>query len=215
MAIPLFPIPFPQQGVFTSADLMPVRRQAAGVLQSGADVVIDRGGPQWTATWKTRTLTAFEMGVWKSWASSLRGAERFFLGYDPNRESPLAYMPQGYGAPIAAATVSALSAPHDEVSLQGLPAGLQMVQGDYISLAYGAGLVSLHVLLSAATADANGNLGAVWVEPEVPAAVAVGAAAPLLQPCAKFRLIKFDAPITAEGGLRLGAATISAISVSI
>lgn len=214
MPIPLFPIPFPQQGVFTECDLKPVRRQAAGVMQSGADVVIDRGGPQWMGTWKTRTLTALEMGAWCAWAASLRGAERTFLGYDPIREYPLAYMPNG-GPAAPDVIISGISDSLDEVDLADLPPGFELINGDYMSVAYGTGQVSLHMFLSSGTADGDGNIGPMWIEPELPVSVSDSASVGLIQACGKFRLTKFDAPKTADGGLRIGSVSFEAISVSI
>ncbi len=228
MTLPTFPIQFPiLERMFVEADLRPNRRQAAGVIASGNDFVVDRGAPQWTGSWKTRTLTDLEMGQWEAWAYSLRGAQRFFLGFDPRREYPMAYMPQGWPPVMTQAggaawkgvcnlaSIGVAVSGNDLAELNQLPAGFQLGVGDYLSVAYGAGLVSLHKVLAGGKSDGTGALAGVWIEPEFPASVAAPVTVTLQRACAKLRLTKFDAPKSAEGGLRVGSVSFSGISVAI
>lgn len=148
MTVAIFPRPFPLaagERVFAEADLQVYRRQSMGVAGAGRDFVIDRGLPQWRGTWKTNPLSAADHGIWRAWRDSLQGSARYFLGWDPLREYPLAYMPAGFGAltrwdgsPWAGegylAAVATGAGPRDLATLADLPNGLALQAGDYVAL---------------------------------------------------------------------------------
>jgi hypothetical protein len=148
MTIATFPRAFPLADgakLFIEADLQPFRRQALGLAGAGRDFVIDRGLPQWRGTWKTNRLSAADHGKWRGWRDSLRGASRYFLGWDPLREYPLAYMPAGFGA-LAKWDTSAWAGEgylagvgtayegRDQAQLADLPSGLVLQAGDYVAI---------------------------------------------------------------------------------
>ncbi len=219
MSVPTFPIALPLFR-FVEVDFRLGRRQSAGLTEGGRDFVVDRGRPQWRASWKTPPLKPAEAGQWQAWGHSLRGPARTFLAYDPGREYPLSYMPQGWGSRTRAgggafdgtATVTAISTNRDEVSLGTLFVGLVLSPGDYISIAQ-SGNVSLHQVLASFTADGSGNIGPVWIEPEIPVAI-TGGTATLWRACAKFRLVApLAMPQNAKGGYRQAEASFTAVSV--
>lgn len=124
--------------------MVPNRRQSGGVYQSGRDPMIDRGQPQWSASWVTNELTAAEVGQWEAWRASLRGGQRYFIGHDPFHEYPQAYMPSGAGVGPRWDTtafdwtgtlgaISTLVSARDGVDLYDLPSGFSMTCGDHVS----------------------------------------------------------------------------------
>ena len=104
---------------------------------------------------------------------------------------------------------------NDLVSLNRLPAGFPLQSGDYLTIGYGAGLLSLHLVLSGGAANGQGELDGLWVEPELPMSIPTGVAVFFYQAAAKMRVIKYDAPKSGQGGLRVGAVTLTAVSVAI
>ena len=156
MSVTAFPIGYPTTG-FIEATFVPARRQSAGVLGDGRDIVVDRGQPQWTASLKTQPLFAAQIGAWEAFHGKLRGGSRFFLGWDPRHEYPAAYMPGGWGSPTRAIDGNAFDGTaaltaigysglpgvgRDTVSLAGLPAGFVFTPGDHLSLSWGANLLT-------------------------------------------------------------------------
>lgn len=148
MTIARFPRAFPLadgERVFAEADLQVYRRQALGMAGAGRDFAIDRGLPQWKGIWKTNGLSATGHGLWRGWRDSLRGSSRYFLGWDPLREYPLAYMPAGFGALTKwdasawtgegyLAAIATAYEGRDQIQLADLPSGLQLQAGDYVAL---------------------------------------------------------------------------------
>lgn len=231
MSVATFPIGYPTSG-FVEADFQIIRRQAAGMLGNGRDIVIDRGIPQWKAVMKTKPLFAKgpgvinEVGLWRGFRDSLRGGSRFFLGYDPFGSYPSAYMPAGWGSLTRAgggaftgtATLTSIAnsglpgVGRDVVSIGTLPIALSLIAGDYLSLSQ-SGIVSLHRILDQSAVAANGSgVATVWVEPEIPANFTTSAAVNLLNASAKFRLSDFALPVQASGRNRPGQATFTALS---
>lgn len=174
MSVDVFPVSFPTGATFTEADANPMRRQSAGVVGSGDDVVIDRGQASWSATWKTKKLFPTEIGQWRGFRDKLRGGARFFLGWDPLREYPIAYMPGGFTANGVTTRASGVAfdgtaslraigasgfpgAARDSLSLMDLPAGLKLNVGDYIGLVDGTSLSP--AFNGGSWAGANGTIG--------------------------------------------------------
>jgi hypothetical protein len=207
----------------------PYRRQAAGLLEGGADVVIDRGAPQWKLSATTSMLDMAGVGVWRGWRSALRGAARFVKMWDPSVEYPSAYMPAGNwptvratgggafdgSAGIANITTSGLpDGGRDVFRITTLPVGLTLNPGDAVEVDQST-LVSLHRILDPApnAADAGGNL-TVWVEPGLPASFTGNMTVQLHRASAKWRITQCDIPLDGTGGVRPGQVTIAAVSVT-
>lgn len=152
----LFPRAFPVTSpIFIKGSVTIARRQAQGLAENGDDIGIDRGSPTWQGSWTTRDLDRLEFQQWESWLASLRGVSRFFLGWHPLKEYPVAYMSGGLALPTVRALAGSAwdwtaaltaiangSAPNDTISLAGLPNGLQLSQGDLIELAAGTDLLT-------------------------------------------------------------------------
>lgn len=226
MTVPTFPRPFPaalSTGVrFVEANFVLTRRQAVGVLESGRDVTIDRGRPQWQASWKTPPLYPADLGAWRAWGDSLQGSARTFLGFDPAREYPAAYMPIGPSVLLRAggasvfdgtASLTQISTFRNELGLSGLPALFTLSLGDYVSVIQ-SGKYSLHRISEAARASALGVITGLYVEPELPNGFTAAATLNFYRACAKFKLLApFSIAVLGSGGLRQGAAQFEALSV--
>jgi hypothetical protein len=163
MSVAMFPVPFPIQDWVEFAAFDPLRRQAAGVLGSGRDFVIDRGIPYWKISGgKTRKLFLPEILQLQAFASQLRGSSRFFTCYDPATAFPQLYMPAGPPAMIRAAPMGGAfngfcslaaiansglpnSIGNDVITIGApfaLPVGLTLMAGDKIELRQGVNLLS-------------------------------------------------------------------------
>lgn len=230
MTVSTFPITWPTTA-FLESNWEPLRRQAMGVTGGARDIAVDFGQPAWTATLKTIPLTLAQAQAWKAFKASLRGQARFFLGWDPTREYPGAYMPAGWGAltragggsfdgtcgVTAIATSGLDSVGRDVITLgsPALPVGFSLVAGDMIGFVQ-SGKYTLHRVLDAAPVAANGSgVSTIWIEPELPASFTTAAVAHLYRPCAKMRVTALDVPISAAGRNRPGQATITAVSTML
>ena len=190
-------ITFPRElppGGFLTVDFELELQQVLAAERGGRLVSVDLGPPRWRAEFQTPPMDMVRLGAWRAWLASLRGAARTFVGVDPFRRYPAAYrtgfagLTRPGGAAFDGTALSvALSAARDLVSLTGLPAGLRLQPGDYISLTWESGAKrSLHRVLDDAAADAAG-LGAWTVEPIVPEYV-TAAIATLAEPGCIMRL---------------------------
>ncbi len=226
MSVSTFPITVPTFGFIGRPAFDPVRRQTAGVIQSGRDWVIDRGAPQWSLSLKTKPLFNSEIGQWLAFNAALRGGARFFSMWDPWREYPAAYMPAGWGSLTrhgggafdGTATVTALGASglpgaaRDTLAFGTLPDGFLLNPGDMVGLSQ-SGLMSLHRILDPAQLTSAVGAVTAWVEPEVPANFTTAAVAQFHRASAKFRMVSFSLPIDAAGRARPGQVTMTGLSV--
>lgn len=226
MPVATFPLIVPTFGFVSRPNFDPIRRQTAGVAQSGRDWVIDRGAPQWSISLKTKPLFNAEIGQWLAFNAALRGGARFFQMWDPWREYPAAYMPAGWGSLTrhaggafdGTATVTAIgasglpSAARDTLAFGTLPDGFKLIAGDMVGLSQ-SGLMSLHRILDPTQLTSSAGAVTAWVEPEVPANFTTAAVAQFYRASGKFRMVSFSLPIDATGRNRPGQVTLSALSV--
>lgn len=171
-------------GGFVSVQVEIIRQTVLAPLRSGRLISVDVGEPRWRTRLQTPELTLRDVGVWRAWLDSLRGSARTFVFVDPHRRFPIAH-PGGFaglnrasgGAFDGIATQVALNPTRDVITLGGLPAGLTLEPGDYVSLVWsGGGKRTLHRVLTSASADSAGS-GSWSIEPNVPAYVTSAAAA--------------------------------------
>jgi hypothetical protein len=229
MTVASFPRTFPLGG-FKAVTAELIRRQSAEVLASGRDIGVDFGQPSWSFEWTTNRLYGTDLGVWRAWLSSLRGLTRYFLGYDPLVEYPIAYMPAGWGSLSrygggsfdGTCTVTAIGnsgvsgATRDSISVSNLPVGLKINPGDNFGLVQ-SGKYSLHRVLDTAqiTASGTGTL-TMWVEPEVPAGFTTSATGNFYRASAKFRLVaKKGFEADASGRNRPGQGSFTGLSTNL
>ena len=158
MSVDSFPLAWPTTKFIESTWKID-RRQVMGVTGGPRDIAIDFGQPAWTATLKTIPLFDVQCGAWDGFRAALRGQARFFCGWDPRREYPVAYMPAGWGSltrsgggafdgwvDVPAIGNSGLDGVgRDLISLgrpRGLPVGFSLQAGDMLSLRQGVDLLA-------------------------------------------------------------------------
>lgn len=209
-----YPRTFPHHG-FVQGVMTIRRRQATGMSEGGDDFVIDRGAASWAASWKTRPLDHQAFGEWRAWLASLQGLAKPFLGYDPARWVPLAYMtgdahryPIGFPPAMVradgssfdgTAAVSGIDSLRVAPELSGLPAGFVFTAGDYVSFIQD-GRYSLHTVLEPIVAGSG--VATLSVEPRLPDFLTTSAVANLYRPCAKFTIASQVPDMTADGAGR-------------
>lgn len=222
MTAPTFPLNFPTT-IFREVDLEPAYRQSAGVIASGRDYVVERGKPQWAGRWRTQRLSPVQIGQWEAFFAALEGGLNFFLGYDPLRELPESRrsnpFPPGQtvvgGAAFNGTTaVTSIAANRRSATLGSGIAGLVMQAGDQIALEEGGRHHLCRVIDTAPQTFTGGGAVTLAVAPRIPAGFTTAARARLVRPCAKFRLVSYALPKTADGGERPGDVTLEGLSVS-
>ncbi len=143
---------------------------------------VSAGNPLWVAAWQLGKIGAVKSDLWRAWLLRMRGSQRSFLGRDIARPFPLAHM-GGFGGMTRAGggafdgAASAWSQAIDgdgsaQLTLSGLPSGLQGSVGDYVGFRWGVGDArrALVRLVLPATANAGGTATFI-VEPPVPTLV--------------------------------------------
>jgi hypothetical protein len=168
---------------------------------------VQAGFPLWLGAWTMDgAMSVDESDAARAFIAQIRGATRLFLGRDIGRPYPKAHksgfagmLRAGGGAFDGSATSwsEAITADGDsEVTLNGLPAALELGSGDYIGFRWVATESSVagltwHVcvrIVEGATASGAGSV-TVTSEPPIPSAVPVGATAYLNQPACVMRLL--------------------------
>jgi hypothetical protein len=231
VSVATFPLVGTPTTGFAKSDMVPNRRQAAGLLAGGRDLVVDQGAPSWTWAATTQPLYNAQIGQWKAFRASLRGAGRFFYMWDPWREYPGAYMPTGWGnltratggafdGSAAVATIGNSGLPdggRDTIKITTLPAAFALGPGDGVQLHMGStGKQSRHEVLDnpGVVADSGGNL-TVWIEPEVPADFTTAAVVQLHRASAKWRATSISIPLDSAQRVRPATVVITAVSVML
>lgn len=166
---------------------------------SGRVAGVQAGFPLWAGTWTLAEMRPEKSDEWRAFMSQLRGATRRFLGCDQKRTFPKLYATgfagltrAGGGAFDGTATSwsEAINGEGDsQPTLHGMPAGLELSQGDYIGFrwtATEAGFAGLtwHApvrVVAGAVADGSGVV-TLTSEPPIPLAVPAGAVAYLDNP---------------------------------
>lgn len=203
-------ISFPREmpaGGFVSCNLTLERQSVLSPQRSGRLISVEVGPPRWRARLQTPPLSLRDVGVWRAWIESLRGSARTFVFVDPHRRFPISHLsgftgllrPSGTAFDGTASGIG-LNATRDVITLSGLPAGLALAPGDYVSLTWSSGAKrSLHRILEDGAASGAGT-GAWSIEPFVPAYV-TAAAATLANPGCIMRLTgNADIPVEKFSG---------------
>jgi hypothetical protein len=150
---------------------------------SGSLGGVQAGFPRWLASYFFSRMPLVNSDEWRAWLSAQRGATRRFIARDIARPLPRQYMdagalPGGFDGECSDWSETINADGDSELSLEGLPVGLILSQGDYIDFRYDAtedaiaGLPwrALVRVVEGGTADGSGDVTVV-VEPPVPSAV--------------------------------------------
>lgn len=197
---------------------------------SGRQGGVQAGWPLWTARFELDRVDPVSGDLWQAFFDRMRGRIRRFYALDPTRRFPLAYQ-FGFAGLVRAATTTPFTGPATSwsqaidsagdarITLNGLPAGLQISVGDYIGFrwdAAGAGTGNmqrrtLSRAVEAATANASGQ-AVVLAEPPINTAlVPAGAIAHLDNPACVMQLVPEETEIgpIGAGGIRSGAGILA------
>lgn len=116
---------------------------------SGRQGGVQAGWPLWSARFELDRNDPEGAAEWRAFFARLRGRIRRFYCWDPSRKFPLAFQ-NGFGGLVRAGTSTpftgnatswsqAITSDGDAlITLNGLPAGLQISTGDYIGFAWDA-----------------------------------------------------------------------------
>lgn len=197
----------------------------AGGRQGG----VQAGWPLWSARFEMERVDPESADLWQAFFDRLRGRIRRFYAIDPTRRFPRAYR-FGLAGLVRAGTATAFTGPATSwsqsidangnalLTLNGLPAGLQLSVGDLIGFRWdaagaGAGNMMRRTMARAvlpATASGGGT-AVVTIEPPLNTAlVPSGAIAHLDSPSCVMQLVPENSelgPIGAGGIVSGGAIT--------
>ena len=198
---------------------------------SGRQGGVQAGWPLWLARYEIDRSDPDSADLWQAFFDRMRGRIRRFYGIDPKRRLPKLYR-FGFGGLVRAGSATPFTGPATSwsqaidangnalLTLNGLPAGLQLSVGDMIGFrwdAAGAGAgnmmrrtIARAVLPSTATGAGQAQ---VMVEPPINTAlVPAGAVAHLDNPAAVMQLVPEDSQLgpIGSGGILAGA-SITAI----
>lgn len=180
---------------------------------------VQAGFPLWLGTWTIDVVGMDESDAIRAFKDSMRGATRRFLGRDLVRPYPKAH-PGGFAGMVrpdaspfdgtATDWSEVITADDDsEVTLQGLPVGLELGQGDYLGFEYEATQASIagltwHALVRIVEGGVADGAGSVTFtsEPPVPSAVPADAIAYLNQPACVMVLLTDQTKLQAVGRRR-------------
>lgn len=170
--------------------------------------VADVGPAVWRARYQTVALKSEWFGLWQAFIASLEGGQNSFLGYDARRRIPRscfgAGLPSGFSG---ACTLAAIAADRRSITLSGVPNGLLLMAGDYVSLSFTiSGRASMALVRVTEGATVAGGTVTLGVSPWVPFGITAGGAANLKYPGALFAL---DPASVQEGANILGRKTLA------
>jgi hypothetical protein len=175
-------------------------------LRHGRQIAADLGPSLWMLDWQSATVRSNVLGVARAWLDTLSSTKEFY-GFDMYRQRPLVYaagFPVGF---TGACTLTSVSAPYGVV-LGGLPAGLILSPGDYLSFDYNSGANrALHRIAAGGTA--SGGAVTLEVRPEIRSGYAGGAAVSLYRASARMLIIPDSYKETTDG--RTGTVAFKAI----
>ena len=144
----------------------------------GSPQVVNLGPTLWRGRWTVSAVRGGEIEAWHAWSASLRAGLRLFKGR-PKRRWPIT-RPRGFaGLTVAAApwtgsgVLASIGGDRDAVTVSGLPAGLVLSVGDFLSLPVGP-RQHLHEITEAGPVVAG--VAAVSIEPPLHVSAGTGAA---------------------------------------
>lgn len=161
-------------------------RQELSRRQGGLTQAKDMGPSLWVADWASVPIRLDDADAVMAQFSSLRGSLRTFYLYPFTRPQPRQTGAQG-GA-LGNVSVQSIDAGNAALTLQGLPSGFELVEGDYLSITTQVGGREFLRLNEGRTAGGTGLAVDLGVEPYVRAGVAPGDTVTLVKPLVEMRL---------------------------
>lgn len=167
---------------------------------------VQAGFPLWFAQWELGRFGVNTSDEWRAWLTSLRGAQRSFLGLDWARRFPKNYASgfaglsrAGGGAFDGSATSWSKSIDGDGnqvLTTNGLPAGFTISVGDYVGFKWDAGGAlagsygrrTMARVIEAGAANGSGA-ASVLVEPAIPSLVPGTAVAHFDEPACVMKIV--------------------------
>lgn len=151
-------------------------RQAGGRVQGK-----DMGPPIWTANFRSAPMPRAQSDAVMAGLRRLQGVvNSFYLSpADHHRPASLSSDAPLVGASV---TVAAIRADNAALTLTGLPVGLVLRAGDYLSISSTARGREFHQLVTGGTADGTGTAPELEVVPHLRAAAQPGQVVTLLDP---------------------------------
>lgn len=150
--------------------------------------VVSVGRDRWTARYDTVSLSEDDASEAVAWLTSLRGGARRFKAIPPHRRTGRAY-PNGYGGMTkygggsftGSGVLQAVGEQLDTVTISGLPVGLVISNGDFLSFPWATTRQALHRVVEGATAGSTG-VATVGIEPSVIPGFSLNVAVALADP---------------------------------
>ena len=104
---------------------------------------VQAGFPLWRMVNTLSRMPLAYSDEWRAWLTGMRGATRRFIGRDIARQLPRAYvetgsLPGGFDGEASDWSETINSDDDAELTLNGLPVGFVLSQGDYIDFRYTA-----------------------------------------------------------------------------
>jgi hypothetical protein len=155
----------------------------------GETLAADLGPRLWTAVCSTTVADIETIEALRARFNALDGSIQSFYLHDPRRPFP-ATDPAGTLLTPATVTIESIEANRKELTLEGVPDGLVLPQGTFLSVTAGdPSRTALLQLVASVTADGEGVAGPVELRPHLrPWAAATNAVA-LAYPVAKVKLV--------------------------
>lgn len=148
----------------------------------------DLGPALWSAEFRSVPLPLFDADAAIARLRTLGGALRTFYLTSPTRRAP-ASLADAAALDGAAVTVASIRGDNAALSLAGLPVGLELRAGDYLSIQTSAQGRDFHQIASDGAADALGVTPELEIVPGLRAQVAVGQAVDLVDPALEVSLV--------------------------
>ena len=210
-----FPLTMPTGGVSSQAWMID-RADFRNADNEGRIGGVSAGFPRWMTTLTLADGDAEEIEAWVAFLDALRGGMFTFYGRDLTRPFPKAY-PKGFadltragGGSFAAGTAASWSVngTRDVLTLNGLPAGLQLNRRDLVGFSWTSSGLQRRAMARYVEAGVASGAGVATlsIEPPLPAFVPGGVTATLSEPTvimkidpAQTQLGEMDALLSAGG----------------
>ncbi len=173
---------------FSQSEFRLEDQQSTALTGGGNPNAAELGPRLWRARFTTAKLGAAEAADWEAWLASLRGGLRMFKAIPPGRRYPRAHA-AGFGAFSGfsgTGTPSAIGSARDAITISGLPSGLTLSAGDYLSVPGGSRQL-LHLITEGASVSAGALT--VGIEPVLRADLTTGITVRLASPWCEMVLV--------------------------